>query len=143
MEKFKLGDKGYNHLLRYLSEKTSIPLYDEIDITFEENYARKYRESVWVRVKGFDYQVHIQHRKGGIKVMSINISPINGPIRGNELPLDYPIEKMFYKKHRGLKDFGIEVKVQKSAYKHCEGGGWTSMVDILEVDGHQFINLSW
>ena len=130
--------KYRTELFETLSRLSGLPEYDEIDITLEENYSRTYRVSIWVRIDGFNYQVHKNNIKGGIEVMKINISQANAPIQ-EYIPIDHPIDKMFYKKYRTIDEFNVPYTIKKSAYKYDEGGGWYSMQDVYTVAGQQFI----
>ena len=128
-------------LINYLSKKTGLPVYDEIEITFEDNYKRTYRKQIWVKINGYEYQVHKNQIKGGVFVMRVNSCSSESPFCFQDIPIDYPIDKMFYKDYRDLEDFYININTKRSSYKNCESNGYYSMVDVYYVDGLEFANI--
>lgn len=128
-------------LFNSLSFISGLPIYDEIDITFEENYNRTHRVSIWVRIDNFEYNVHLEQRKGGIKVMKPIIFMPNSPFAFKDIPIVHPIDKMFYKKYRTIDDFNVPYTIKKNAYKYDEGGGWYSKQDVYIINGEEFVNI--
>ena len=133
---------SYRILLELLSKETGISLFDKVDITFEENYKRPDRQRVWVDIGGYSYQVHRAQIKGGIYVMKVHISTMGAPLFGHNIPMDTPIDRMYYKVHRTHEDFGVTVTIKPNAYKMCGGGGWYSWVDIYEYKGKQYVKFN-
>jgi len=133
---------SYSELLEYLSEKTGIPVYDEIDITLDEYNSMELRPPLWIKVDGYEYQVSRKPIKGGTYVFKLNLFKQDSPLAFKEIPLDYPLDKMFYKIYRTHEDFNIPIKIIKNTYKDSEGGGWYSMKDIYEIDGKQFVKFN-
>lgn len=127
-------------LIEYLSKKTGIPVYDEIEITLEDNLNSEYRKKLWVKIDGHEYGVHRGQRKGGVFVFVVDSFKQGTPFAFKDIPIDYPVDKMYYKLYKSLEDFNIPLKTINSKYRNCEGNGWYSMVDIIEVDGLQFAN---
>ena len=128
-------------LIEYLSELSGLPKYDEVEITFEERDKLDFHPPLWVKLDGEELQVSQAFKKGGIKVLEVRICSSNSKFIGKSFPIDYKFDKMFYKKHRTIDDFGIGYKVKKNAYKYCESGGWYSMQDIIIVNNKEFLNI--
>lgn len=133
--------KYRNELIDYLSKKTGLPIYDEVETTIEENLSKKIRQKLWVKIDGHEYGIHRAQRKGGINVLEVGICMPNTPFAFKDIPIDYQVDKMYYKKYRSIDDFKLPYTVSHSSYKYCEGGGWYSMVDVINIDGLQFANV--
>lgn len=130
--------KHTKDLLQYLSSKSGLPLYDEIRTTVEENLAKIIRQRLFFRIQGYEYRAHLAAIKGGTKVLRPISWNMDSPFAGKDIPITTPIDKIFYKKYRGIEDFGVEYKTLNERYKHDEGNGWYSYATVIMIDDIKF-----
>jgi hypothetical protein len=130
--------KSYSELLQYLSEKTGISQYEKLP--YNVNERRTYH--VYGIYDGVEVGLGGTTLKGGIKAFKITTTPKDHhhlalktfPIHDNDL------EEVYQKRLRTLDEYGVPIEIKKSAYKYCEGGGWSSMRDVYIVDGKEFVD---
>lgn len=133
--------KRKTELFEYLSKRSGLPIYEEIEITIEEFSRLKYRPNLWAKKDEYEYSISRKHIKGGELVFVTNLCKFSDPLAFKELPLDFPFDKIFYKEYRSIDDFKIPYTISKRHYKECEGGGWYSNQPIIVVDNLEFINI--
>lgn len=132
--------EGRQALFDYLSELSGLPLYEEVETTYEEN--KQIKEKLYVEYKGFEVGIRKEFRKGAKEVFVAWLYPSDKTkeMEGFEFPVTHKFDRMYYKVYRVAKDFSIPIRKTNLSYKYDEGNGWYSERDVFEVNGRKFAN---
>ena len=129
--------KTHYELLKYLSEKTGLDIYEKLPYTPGDPF----NYPVHGVYKGAEMRFGATTLKGGIRAFTVIAFPIDRwDLHGLTFPMDdNDLEAVYMKRRRVHTEFGVEVKNTGKKHKWDEGGGWYSMQDIYEIDNEQFV----
>lgn len=128
----------YHDLRRYLVEKSGLPntelivLRRRMPIDDGRKICKKRGGKLYVKSAGGSWVLAPTKKqiKGGEFVLSF------GPDDTKYLPITTLFE-CAYEAERAVKEFGIHVK-DAGKYRDDLGGGWHSMVPMVQIDGNYF-----
>jgi len=128
-KKYKDSEVCHDLLRAVLEIDTGISRTEEIETTVEDVVG-----SFWVRDGKYDYKVSKSLAKGGVPCLRTV-----GPPHTQEVYLiDRPWDKVYQVRQKTLDEFGVEITVEKKAYRQSEGGGWSSLTDIYNYNGKKY-----
>jgi hypothetical protein len=128
-KKYKDSEVCHENLRQKLSMDTGISRFEEVEVSIED-----VKGSFYVRDKDQDYYVSKSMAKGGVPCLR-TIAP---PHTQEVLLIDRPWDKVFKSRERSVEEFGVDITIEKNAYKQCEGGGWYTIVDIYNYNSNKY-----